>query len=746
MQALPAFAAVRKENALAAGVWAGARLQQDASMAPLGPPKLEVCPDDEFLEQERAEQEAEAAAAAAAARACLQRQQVMKGAGGAAAAAAAGRGPGLRPMPLAPVDAALAALPPPVVPVLGSAALSAAPSGGKIPGCSGGSSSSAAAGSGVSGGYEERLLVGPDGREQCFEEARAAAWLARQPALKAQQDLPTQQQQQQQEEVCRLDQEVQQQQQQQQQERQQQLLQQEAPQRRERPAELAPAAATAQPAVLAADLAPQDVTGAVGANADDAPQGGAATHSTGPSTGVATALCDQQEQQQQQQQQVQQQEQQEQQYQQQQQPQERRRRTSRLSMGPLAGAGVGAEPTMTMSTKAALASLNRMFNSDFTASVAPSPHVARGGRMSMAAGRPGDGGGGGWGGGAEPTATMQTREALSLVNDLFCDEAPGAAGDLTQRFPRGRQSGAAGLYLYEDTEFISRADAAGAAAARMRAGRRSSVAPPAGGMALYQDTEFLTRPVGGAGAGAGAGGGLGLYEDTEFITRPVGAAGVGAGSGHGGSGSGSGGLGLYEDTEFVTRPAAPPAGGGVGQGPGLCMHQDTEFLTGHVAATLAQQQGRATAAAGGGARGGGCDPDSTQGLVLSKENRLPPPAQAGAEPSADAAAARREQLGSPGRPPRAAVAGGFGAGPGTPGGAGAALSARCDSFEVMDSPAGLRERLAARARAGSGGGSLPSTPSPDKVGGGDGSRPCTAAPTGPHALDARMNLPFRPQR
>jgi hypothetical protein len=412
-------------------------------MAPLGPPKLEVCPDDEFLEQEREEQEAAAAAAAAAARARLQRQQVMKGAGGAAAAAAAaGRGPGLRPMPLAPVDAALAALPPLVVPVLGSAALNAAPSGGgKVAGGSGGSSSSAAAGGGVLGGYDERLLVGPDGREQCFEEARAAAWLARQPAWKVQQDLPTQQQQEDAQQV--LKQEVQQQpqqqqqqlqQQQQQEEEQQQVLQQEAPQRHKRSAELAPAAATAQPAVPAADLASQVVAGAVGANADAALPGDAATRSAGPSTGVATALCDQQEQQQEQQQQEEQQYQQqnEQPYHQQQQLQERRRRTSRLSMGPLAGAGVGAEPTMTMSTKAALASLNRMFNSDFTASVAPSPHVARGGRMSMAAGRPGDGGGGGWGGGAEPTATIQTREALSLVNDLFCDEAPGAAGDLTQ--------------------------------------------------------------------------------------------------------------------------------------------------------------------------------------------------------------------------------------------------------------------------------------------------------------------------
>lgn len=276
-----------------------------------------------------------------------------------------------------------------------------------------------------------------------------------------------------------------------------------------------------------------------------------------------------------------------------------------------------------------------------------------------------------------------------------------------------------GLGLYEDTEFITRGDI-GAAAARHRSSRRSSVAP-AGGLGLYQDTEFITRQMGRPSvpaAGGSGSGGLGLYEDTEFITRAVTGAmpAAGAVGARSSAGDGAPDLGLYEDTEFITHtvaPAAKDSGTGSESG-GLGLYQDTEFITSRMPRPEQQPQqqkhakplGPRDARGGHLAAGPSSDPDSTLGLQLSKENRLPPlpPPCTEAEPSS--------------------TAGSEGAYAGFVGGAEglasmqslpASFARRCDSFEVMDSPLALRERLAAQC-GGRGSSSTSSPgPSPDKV-------------------------------
>jgi hypothetical protein len=439
----------------------------------------------------------------------------------------------------------------------------------------------------------------------------------------------------------------------------------------------------------------------------------------------------------------------------------------------------GGEPTVTISTRAALASINRMFSSDLTGSAAPSPLVTRAGRPSMRFGLEGGagfGGGGVGGGGVEPTMTLNTREAMALVNGMFCDDAPaplgggdvtqvgwvgfgvpgcgwhrwascgagaggilrrrpeeglgvvtgwagthgslaawhmprstplsdrphpGAPHALLQRMGRGRQS--MGFALYEDTEFLSRGDAVAAAARRQRAGRRSSIAP-AGGLGLYEDTEFITgRPMDAAG---GSGGG------STDLGEGSGQAGAAGKSGRGCGGGDLGGLGLYEDTEFITRPMAAAARGAValGDGPsggaapghaGLGLYQDTEFLT---------------------ARPSPPRPTAVRGLAPHIVGAAaPPPApgvcQGSCAPPPDMAAAackdtRNDENACPS--PRSAASAGEGAaavpGEGSP--ERAAFAVRCDSFDVMASPACSRPRLGPGPSSG-----VPSAgSSPDKVG------------------------------
>lgn len=102
----------------------------------------------------------------------------------------------------------------------------------------------------------------------------------------------------------------------------------------------------------------------------------------------------------------------------------------RRSMGP----GM-FDPTVTMSTRAALAAVNSMFGADLTGAVVPSPVVARGRPSTRFAGDVG-GGGGVIGGASEPTMTLNTREAMRLVAGMFADGRPGG-GDATQVGDRG---------------------------------------------------------------------------------------------------------------------------------------------------------------------------------------------------------------------------------------------------------------------------------------------------------------------
>jgi len=521
MQTLPGFSAVRKENAAAAGIWTSARLKQDAAtLPPAGTPKLDICTDDEFKEEEGEEEAAAAAVAAAAARTRLQQQQVMRGSGRVPPAAVVATVPRALAS-FVPIDAASSAsavLPPPVL-APAAPALKAAPpaAGSKTAARPASGSSGSAAVSTICGGYLESLLVGADGKEQCFEEARAAAWLANPRPLFQLPQLAEQQQ-----EVV-----VEPAQEQQQGEEQQQVQQAVAPDEQPLPVE--------QPVECAQPAGEQSEPQAAVQQQEEEEEEDQEQQEDGPPTedlAAALAGADERVVQQQQQQVVpseaeqsdapplvkaqsvqqeavqlsraqaepqaqvvqpevvedQQPEEQEQQpfecpaAEQQQQQQEEEAHVaaaqrdddeddeplprnvssfsdptvtintraalnavnavfnadlttsaapppgiasgntisfrSRRSMGP-GGFGM-PDPTVTMSTRAALNSINRMFSADLTGSMAPSPVVARG-RPSMA---------------VDPTMTFNTREAMNLVNGMFCDEGPaaggGGGGDYTQ--------------------------------------------------------------------------------------------------------------------------------------------------------------------------------------------------------------------------------------------------------------------------------------------------------------------------
>ncbi|WIA31182.1 hypothetical protein OEZ86_001187 [Tetradesmus obliquus] len=319
------------------------------------------------------------------------------------------------------------------------------------------------------------------------------------------------------------------------------------------------------------------------------------------------------------------------------------------------GSSSGAEPTVTINTRAAFDAMNDMFG-DMTGQqtltgrqmgMAHGRGDRRAGtsRLSMAAG----GGMSGMGMGlyedtefvgsklAAAGAAAAAGGGLGLCEDTEFITCPVGAAAAAGRGGLGGSGGGGGssnsLGLCEDTEFITR-PVGGNTAARSSAFGGGAAGSNGGGLGLCEDTEFITRPMGGAAAsrrsglgGAAAGGGLGLCEDTQFITRPVGAA---AGT------AGGGGLSLYEDTEFVGNKLAA-AGAAAGGGLGLC--EDTEFITRPVAAAPAAAAAAAAGVRGGFARAGlggsrvqqrlpDEASDSTTGLLRVKEN-LPAASHAG---------------------------------------------------------------------------------------------------------------------
>ncbi len=416
--ALPAAAAARKENALAALTWAGQRLQP-AAAAPSPAPTLEIPVDPEFA----ADAAADAARAAAAPAPASLRQRLDHG--GLPEALAADP---LRLHRVPPAVAAPAAPPTRREEVMG---------------------------------FDESLLAGAGGRERCFEEARAEAWLAR-----------------------RADAE-------------------------EADAAERAAAAAAEQRARAAAAAPR-------------PPLPTPFDQGVPEPAPLSAAA-------------------------------------RGALDAVAASFRASSSDVTLNTRGAFDAVNAMFGARLpSAGAALAPLLDAGSGAAAAERRPGSGRV------AEPTMTINTRDALSTVNSMFgaplaqaspFDEAdcapPGAAfgGDASD----GGGAPAGGLEIREDTVFFGHGGAGGS--------------PLGGGLMVREDTMFV-----GAAAAALAGRGeeagdetapLGAREDTQYVGLPAAAEGgrdttlqLRAGGGAWAAGAAAG----ADETVVVARGALDDAG------------------------------------------------------------------------------------------------------------------------------------------------------------------------------------------
>ena len=186
---LPEYTRGRKENDDKAGKWAGARYKQNTAMAYPSGSKLDICEDDDFVSDDKSASQSQLSSQQHTAQEQQQQrrekqlvplvqQQLSHGiAAGAplqhraeqsscSSLGAAAPGPVHQSKPAAAVSSSKHAVP--------SAAA------GSTEGAHGKQGAGPSSSNFVPHGYDSQLLVAPDGKEQCFEEVRAAAWRARQ--------------------------------------------------------------------------------------------------------------------------------------------------------------------------------------------------------------------------------------------------------------------------------------------------------------------------------------------------------------------------------------------------------------------------------------------------------------------------------------------------------------------------------------------------------------------------------------
>ncbi|KAL4440602.1 hypothetical protein ABPG75_003603 [Micractinium tetrahymenae] len=301
--------------------------------------------------------------------------------------------------------------------------------------------------------------------------------------------------------------------------------------------------------------------------------------------------------------------------------------------------GAGFEPTMTLSTRDALAAINQMFGGSLPADAAQHLATASGsGSGAFASGASAGSSGAfavGGGGGYEPTMTIATRDAFAALNKMFKGSLPLEHGSLPPN-PYAEPTlhlGRSGLGPEPTFTISTRAAfeainqmfggsgaaaaatvaAAAAAPAGQQQGRQQQQAE--GGFRVPAPRPPRARPPAAAPQAPAAGpadspGGFMIREDTQFVSVPVEAmeaeaaaapAAAAAAAAQSPAGGFGGGFCIREDTQFITVPAgagsdeeedgvegaAGPGGAAAAQqaspaagfGGSFCIREDTQFIT-----------------------------------------------------------------------------------------------------------------------------------------------------------------------